>query len=897
MSRARRLLPGWLLVLCVIPAALVAAETVAREAALATAGAGLVRDATTEIRLSAAAATGEVWAIGMSRGRPAALRWEEDRWNSIHSWERWPGRILDLVADPSRPGDLVSLWRGDAENPSAEVLQLWRHSPAAGATRLALFAHPGASEARRRVMPRLAVGPEGDAWLSFAEPLLLRVPAAGGEPSSIEVPPEALAASGARQTREALPLAFLPNGAGAGWLWSVYDEKTRGERGALRRPWRVAGGKAWLPDAPQGLPDEARVVALWRGEASGETIWSVENSGLWSVDAEGARAVPLASPSEAWCVLDWRRWPGGREVALVFSNLPREDRLAGEIWVKLNGAWRNHGPSGDLGASILVAEGRAMAPRDWVASRDLLLGAGFDAGLVMVDLGVAERRARVLGWRERQEVARPRRLFEIGRGRILLQGEITVAMPFAWPRAEAWRADDLEAEGVAPRVWAFAERPTRTEDGRLWYLRTSGEGAPSVHHWDGERWQVWPAPAGAVLSVDSLWVDALGRATLWQGSLAKQAWVRDEAAPEGWRVWSSATALIQARAAEGPKADILVPKGETTRAGPVFSADGRALLGHFSRLHYFDGGSWRSFRSADLAGGFSHYGFLAASGAPFVYSPGRLRRLEENGQWVRDDEHPESLALRRAQEQARQSHGTDWQRALEGRVENLGGVTAAHPDAGGDWWFVENRELRRLHRGEVVNAFPSDAASPFRPGRGGSFQEVLVDSRGHRLFVGAPHVFLPALPGPEIGLRASLVGEGPDIEVEAPGPGAARAEWRVGETAWRRIGSASWIWPEPAPGLHRFEARALGPRLDPGPVAAVEVRVDYDREARIAELANAVRDPSRRVDAVRRLARHGAAAEAGLRAAIAAEPDDDRRWWLRAALQAVKDARGVEAAP
>jgi hypothetical protein len=93
-----------------------------------------------------------------------------------------------------------------------------------------------------------------------------------------------------------------------------------------------------------------------------------------------------------------------------------------------------------------------------------------------------------------------------------------------------------------------------------------------------------------------------------------------------------------------------------------------------------------------------------------------------------------------------------------------------------------------------------------------------------------------------------------------------------------------------------LEVVAFSARLEAGPILRERLRVDYNVSRRVGELLDRLRraGPSERGELIRRLTAHGADAEAAVRKRLVAENDEDRRWWLRAALQAIEDGRDLD---
>jgi len=836
-----------------------------------------------EVRVVARSADGAVWGVG-PRGGEALLRWEADGWRKIESLSDLPGGVIALAADPAAKESVVSLWSGrSGAGGDRSVLHLYRHSAGRDRVVLASFANPTADErGDRGLTPTLAVDAGGDVWLAFPFPLLMRIPGAGGEPERIELAREWFSPMAGRDITRYLPLRFTPDAAaGEGWLWSVVDESRPSRRGALSRPLRVAEGRPRLATPLDGLPAEGRVTCVV-ADGPGRAVWALEGGGLWDIDLATGRATARPSPPEAWRILDFARPTEGIEVALSVAPRRGADRLVGEIWIRVgDGEWRSAGPSGDIQAGTLSADGWLVRPRAWAVVDGLLLGAGFNSGLVGVDLREDVLSARSLDWRAGVRTGPTRELFPLPDGRVLVQGvTASAAIPAVWRKA--W----LRAGDMGPEDMGLARLPAstiRAPDGRLWSLTVSGRGAPVVEHWDSARWRRWPLPEErAWWPEDGFWVEAgSGRAVVAGEGPKTPAWERDETAEGGWRRFASMLEWLAFRADSGDEVAVLPRMREGYLRRPVYGPEGRVLIGWSGALWLRRDGEWRMYSTKELGATPWRYGF-DETGEPWFATQRERRRLLADGSLGEQAPWHDREAAHGGYSHA--SNRPDWIDVwCEGRR-----VDAVHPDEDGVWWLLSDGELWAAREREFVRVFSDEDASPFRVGRSGSFVGVLTDERGNRLFLAYSPVLLPALPAEEI--RVDWVGTDDPADRVARVSGGGRAEWRLNFGPWRSAPGGLIELRELPPGEHRLEVRAENARLCPGPVHTHELKVTYDVTARVNRLLGALTDKEHRAEAVTRLGRMGVAVESRLRAALEEKPDDERAWWLRAALQAIEDA-------
>lgn len=839
----------------------------------------------TDIRLVAQSGDGSILGVGWQDGT-RVFRREGERWRAIESVKRYPDQAVGLAADPSRPGEFLSLWSGEPDDGGNRAyLDLCRHAPGSPAKWIRFRNPTVEDDGRGAKVPLLTVDDAGDVWLSFPAAVLMRVPAGGGEPEVLTIPRERFhAARAGAEVKTIDSLVFVPDGKGAGWLWTAGDGDSRSDAGQLHRPLRIQNGTIGSAPELAGLPDQGRVT-LVRKDAAGRNVWAIEGRGLWRVDAEAGVASPIDSPPGADRILDWKEWDDGMAVALVFSRQKRPDQLAGEIWVRRDEVWMNAGWSGDTSARTLRRNEWAIQPRSWLRHADGILGAGFNGGLVSVACTHAGATVKNLDWRDGALVEKARSLFPLSDGRVLAHGTgASVFAPEAWLRRLA--NEDHRVAGV--RV--FLESPIRDDEGRVWIPHLRGRGAPAVYHWTGEQWEEWPLPAERTgWSRDALWVDAKGRVAIFSSVLNGPAWERAAGSPDGWKRWKSGAELVEARAAEENPEASLARWEDGFQRTPVLAGGGRALVGENGSLWQLADGKWRRFTSRELGEAAYRYGF-DAEGTPWFFTNRRLRRLSPESGWVVVAGGDE---LRREQERSRGSHAAQWPDWVEARFARAE-VSAAHADDAGDWWIVRNGELWRGRAGEFVRVFADDEPSPFRTGTGFWFQEVRSDARGNRLFLRSPHVLLPAGPAPVPVVLRLPVSEPGDVVVRVSASGMAWFEARIDDGAWRRGRGDTLAFRELAPGLHVLEVRGVGRGLDAGPIVRHEIDIVEDSGRRIPRLMERLvkDDYAGRADAVERLALHGAEAGAAVRAALAGETDEARRWWLRAVLQAIEDRGG-----
>lgn len=840
---------------------------------------------------SARSGSGEIWGIGY-RDETVVLRWDGQAWvteERAASWPLWAGPV-GIVADPREPDAVISLWRtSNSREQGRGRYQLRRHRAGQPSVLLSDFVDPTGREDGGSAGPiaRLTMDAWGRVWLTFRGLWLVSVPSDGWAPVVVPLAEEFF--EGPLKNREPRAMDYTGASAGEGWLWTLPDDArgriTVRSPGELSRPVRVVDGQPRPELAlPEGLPTEPRVTLI-RPRADGGLVWAVEGEGLWDVDAAGEKATRRDSPTEAWRILDWRAFADGTEVVLAVDPVRRRDLRAGRLFVRREGRWIYAGMPGTN--TITLEHDMPAGPShfDWQLHDDLLTGAGFSLRFVALDLreiaSGATPRVRQPGWREAFPVTEVSRVYPLSGGSLLIHGGASVVATPAELRA-GWQA--AERAGAA-NVHEFFGNPLRARDGRLWLPVSTGPGAPLVRHWDGGRWLEWPMPPDYT-DLDYtpiLWADDAGRLALFSLRLEQPAWERGPEEGGDWRRWESGRKLIEARAADPLKAATVPPLWRSLWFQAQVAADGRALVGDRQGLWLWEGGGWRLLTKHSGGTIWWTYGFGA---------DGRVWS-EHNDFWhvFEADGTMRTEGKKRARESQELKTGK-WPDWLSRELDENAAVSS-HQDAEGVWWVSSRGELWKGWEGEVARVFAADEPSPFRQNGRVGFRAVHVDATGARLFEHDRSVLLPAGGGPAVELAwTTPPGAETDREARVTGENVHFARWRIDAGEWRRTGADLAVrLRELRPGAHVVEARGFSARLEPGPIWKGVVLIEYSAAQRIAALTEAVRAPggAGRNEAIRRLASHGAEAAAALRAALAKEDDEDRRWWLRAALQAVAD--------
>ncbi len=825
---------------------------------------------------------GTVWGVRSRNAELELARWEDAAWKGVDDMASWPRRahIVELAADPANPVAVLSVWkpRGDY----VRTLEVRRHvaGEAAGVL-LGEVENPTFGFVRERsvVEPQVTFDAKGGVWFTFKAPYLVHLPPRGGDPQTWKLPVGTLSEP---ERRQYSPLIYTPAGTGSGWVWAWIGIKEAKSADLMARPLLVEGGRLRNDYVLAGLPADAQVTLVARSVAQ-ETIWAVENEGLWNVDLIKGTATRRSSPPGAR-IIDWCQPADGLEVAVVVPAQRKTDGTVTDIWIRNGGEWTCAGSTVTGFRSQLEMQSPTGGLYGWTW-RDGMLFASQPRGLMVVDIMKNKDNAsqvRTPDWREGFYLDRVLRILRLKDDTLMIDGEGGVVM--AAPGSLRRNADAADRSGV-PEVFRFNLYAARAVDGRVWYVHSLGEGAPMVRHWDGERWHEWPLPKEYQTPYASggIWVDELGRVALFpKNSFDEPAWERDLDARGGWRRWPTGWLLIENRAQTPEKAANVPYIAQGSLDFPAISSDGRALVAHRGKLRLWDQGAWRILASYSAYTPGWRWGF-EEDGRPWTVYNDKRHVFDVDG-----TRHETAVIPFKFRYETKVGEWPDWLSRQLDRERAL----AAHQDSDGVWWVLQDGELWRGWNGEVVQVFRPDETSPFRRIGSTSFDAVYVGRRGERLFRCNSPVLLPQLTRLEAPQLTWADGEAPaDRRLHIEADGITHVEWQLNDGPWRLEKAGDIELQELAQGTHVLNVRLLNRRLEPGPILREEFRVEFDMPAHYGKVIQGlhVGTYAERMATVRRLSLMGETARPWLVDILKHETDDTRRWWLRAALQAIDD--------
>lgn len=514
-----------------------------------------------------------------------------------------------------------------------------------------------------------------------------------------------------------------------------------------------------------------------------------------------------------------------------------------------------------------------------------------------------------LDWRQGFPLASPRRLVPL-------------------PDQGGWLALDESGTNWIGRPEVLLAATTPAENPRLRFARTREalvpdrqrhlwggfpENARTLSEWDGERWiphDLPPETAPPEGYRTIMGVDGLQRVWMRAEWGSKRRTFIYDPSQGHWQSFDEFEKALEAQTPLGRDAE--PPDQQNTYDLARFGPHGQiCYYTRQSKVAWFDGHEWHRWSRDEVAGKGSSLYF---DGPPFFTADGRLRvnlsqqTYEYSGDhgWQRAADHE----LGYADNEARA--------AAHPRPEVPPGALTRTPDSAavdeeGGYWYTWQGNLFRCRGGLGVAVFRPGEAQPFSDHR--RLAGVFVDARGNAFLYTDERreyvILAPPGPPPHTALALAPAGPGAPADIAVvrlgsdagPVEGKSRFDWRLDGGAWHPVAT------EAAPvnvtldglpgGAHRFEARSFDAALqtDASP-AVLPFEIRLDPRAQVAGYVDQLADPdyARRTAAVAALARQPELALPALQAARAGA-NEDRRWWIDAALQQIESTPRPRARP
>jgi hypothetical protein len=321
------------------------------------------------------------------------------------------------------------------------------------------------------------------------------------------------------------------------------------------------------------------------------------------------------------------------------------------------------------------------------------------------------------------------------------------------------------------------------------------------------------------------------------------------------------------------------------------------------QAHYFDGQTWRVWKTEDIEAG-SHRNFDGPAyfdrvGNFAVNISGRTWEFSKNDGW-------HLVAFQRG-------FGTDQERSAPRSPSPPPGCEAVIPesvaqDRLGTFWLTSHGQLYRAVQGLCAPQFSPGQSQPFVDSRtiktvsidpeGNAFLETYLASHGD---IGEYVIVNARPPLPQTSLRAIVDASGiVSLRFETQAKGRVRFTWKVDGGDWSSpSGSTEARLDGLADGTHRIEAAAIDDRLQIESTPAVtEVAVHVDTGKQLGALIEQLKDPdySVRNAAVEALVRQPEKAFPLLQSARV-KAGADQRWWIDASIQQIEQNRAKQDKP
>ena len=712
-------------------------------------------------------------------------------------------------------------------------------------------------------------------WITGQFARIYRVDAKGVSLAH-EITPGELAAPG-RAKEGFNKVHAAEDGRGRVWVWSAAEASNWA---ALRGVLIFDGEKAELHDLTTHLKKGARPLTFAR--ADDRHMWmAVADDGLYLVDIDTLVAERQPDPSpKALCCVDEIFVHGG-DVFAVESNDDDSDAL----WRRRGGQWQRIVATFDASTNPFMA-------RSWLTIPEGLLVQSSGGGPWFLP---TEGEPAQFSWRTGYP----------------LEGAHSLAR-YADGTFFALNAEDAIFHGaldLPPRARGNA-RLVELDTHNVWKLDAAArpwmifrDSRATLRQWDGERWiaHAIPDADGQPDENDppTILTDAEGRVWVMPFDEGKLH-ILDTKTDQWQRFPGVREAYLALR--DRPPHFLASPDPNESTFDPQYSADRRriAFRGNVGAIYYYDGASWQRFDRAKITGSKASDHSL---GPPWFDPEGKLSvNIRPKATWRRDDAgHWSPVAFESHfpvdiwSENARRPTLVP----PEGSVTNEPDAIAV--DNLGTFWLGWKGNLYRCIPGQCVPVFGPEEVNPFLAGT--IVSSAFVDAHGNAfLFTGGERtgVFLlrPKSPPPrtEVTVTAGAA-DAVKVRWHTASTLPVRYRWRLDDGPWQATDESVLTLDDLPNGPHTVAVTARDADLQAEAVPAVaKFAVNVDRDRQQADLLARLGDPDydKRKAAVDGLARQPDLATPALQNARETA-DDDKRWWIDAALEKIRTMRHAAA--
>ncbi len=710
---------------------------------------------------------------------------------------------------------------------------------------------------------------QGRLWITGRTPQISWIDS-DGRARYYRIPPEQ-SAHPAKNWQECNSIFAAEDGQGRVWAWT--NEYAGGPG-----PSAIRGVLIFTEEEVRQVAEfeelgQARYTAMIRRDDT--HLWiGVLNRGLYSIDIDTMRAEPVPEPEPGAFRCVAQMFTAGDDLYLV-----AEVKRVNALWRMRDGKWTCLQRRLDTWNE---------AARPWLASEaGLLIGAQPSPWLLPED-GPPVR----LDWRHGVALDGLRGAVRMADGKtlaLLRQGQFYHGRLAPEPAPATDRVREIEPRGR----WTVDAR------GEGWWLPQDSADR-MLRHWDGTRIVEHALPPELKVRLLSLALaDAQGRIWLFPNGNEKAVGFFESQAGS-WRVFPKIEQALLAVRDDPPHFPETQEEERDWRYVPQFSADGRRFTYARERAEvvYFDGAAWHRWRRAEMGPVKDKADILF--GPPFFDRQQRLcvntrfhgtRRYDEDAsQWVETDpDYRFTYAF------------TEHRRPVPPKPVPPRGVGVARPqsiirDNLGTLWMNTSDQLYHCVDTACVPVFAPGEAHPFTGSR--SLRKATVMRGGAVLLETAAQsseYFLVEAnqSPPQPVLKVTRTATDSFHVALSADPPATRYHWSLDESGWQPASGDELTFDFLAAGVHTLRVLAFDTRLQSEGVAAeVTLTAEVDPEEQMDLLITALggSDTARNNAAVAALARQPDRALPALEKARESF-DEDRRWWIEAAIQEVQRQR------
>ena len=664
---------------------------------------------------------GQLWGIPADGPAPRLCRLSPTgHWQSVPAPNGTTGQPLALERTVN--GAVVCLWESGDEH----LLTAHRGAVSRLVARWTGFLRS----------PRLFSDHAGNVWVTGLGGDIYRIPAKYGAAGAPEhaysvadtdyFPGYQKSNEGPDQGREAGlfyhdPLLAAEDSRGGMWFWT--DRLAGGGNfAALRGVLRWEDGRMVHYPALPGLPDKP---LDWLAPRAPGHLWvSVHNGGVFDLDTETLRALPVLEPLPHLFQSVQKTYSLGSDWYVVTGDPGAHPRaLSSALWRQRAGVWQKL--IDGLDAQIAL---RDFVTRPLLPTRAGLWVGSYGAGAWLLPPGGGP--PVHLDWHYGYSLSDTTRLFALPAA---MGGVVAVmAGQGIWQTVPQTHLESLARRLPSSDILTLTTTRPLVQDalGHIWDLEAPPSAPAVLREWDGTNWKPHPLPPEADgASPSALASDSAGRFWMvpWLGSHQQPPTFVFDPVGERWQFFHGFDSALRAQAGDAP---LIRLNGEP----PAFSADGRiAYRTQNWHLHFFDGRHWHDWTAPDLGRpGRLDFAFEP----PFFNAAGLL--CVNVGIALPDTDKNKADTL--AWAEASGWHPVPYQPGpFDTDVQNKAAQISPPPlpvtpdsivkDNQGAFWLIAGKTLYRATASGCRAVYPASRPTPFRDGR--RLTGAMTDPKGN----------------------------------------------------------------------------------------------------------------------------------------------------------------------